>query len=358
MKVVYLSGPCNELILTHNKNDNSTVSKVLRRKDKYLSISVDDTRGINSSPRSKGKFPDVERTLANFIRKHRHEELSDETIKEKAMAFANSVGIPDITRKVINSVWLEDFRRKVLGGNEPSPSPSSASASIAASQDGDRFDGDHEYDELHDGSGSFNVYRTSSIGATSSTASFSSNSESSGRSTRTLSPISMMSSTEDLEPSPCSIASDNDFTDSLESSNKYADEFPMKKRCLIKNESTGQYPLTATSQPSMPSTTANPNGFSSADPNPAPTQEGARIGLELVLQYFTHHTSELTTEDYAVMFKLLAQLKDKAGYHNINNSNAQPNLTGTSAPLSMPPAVSFPTGFSDMVYRKRNIDMI
>lgn len=348
----------------------------MRRKEKYLSISVDEVRGINSSPRSKGKFPDVERTLANFIRKHRHEELSDETIKEKAMAFANSVGIPDITRKVINSVWLEDFRRKVLG-SEPSPSPSSASA--PASHDGDSFDADHELDELNDGGGSLDVYRTSSIGATSSTASFSSNSDSSCRSTRTLSPISMMSSSPDeMELSQCSIASDSDLADnSLEygsnsSSSKYNDEIPMKKRCLIKNEANFAV-NTNTTAPSSPSSSsaaaqaAATSSFSSTDSNPAPTQEGARIGLELVLQYFNHHASELTTEDYTVIFKLLGQLKDKAGYDNTTSAHpnlsasASANLAGMPAapPLSVPAAaVSLPTSFPDLAYKKRTLDMI
>ncbi|EER26262.1 hypothetical protein D8B26_003382 [Coccidioides posadasii str. Silveira] len=91
--------------------ERSTVSKVLRQKEKYLY--PDDGR---RSPikKTKGKFPDIERALSNWARNHvRHGgELSDAMIRERALFFANSVGSPEGHQKLLSSSWLEKFKRK------------------------------------------------------------------------------------------------------------------------------------------------------------------------------------------------------------------------------------------------------
>lgn len=83
---------------------------MLRNKEKYLQ--QDDG---NRSPvrKPKGKFPDIERALANWARNHEKQGLpmSDALIKEKLRAFSLSVGNPDAHIKA-NASWLEKFKQK------------------------------------------------------------------------------------------------------------------------------------------------------------------------------------------------------------------------------------------------------
>lgn len=89
----------------------STVSKVLRQKEKYLA--QDD--GSRSPPRKpKGKFPDIERALLSWIRIQQKKgmTLPDSAIREKARFFATSVGSPESNQKVNSIAWLEKFKAK------------------------------------------------------------------------------------------------------------------------------------------------------------------------------------------------------------------------------------------------------
>lgn len=89
----------------------STVSKVLRQKEKYL-YQEDGSR--SPARKQKGKFPDIERALLNWIR-NQHKRgalLTDADIKKKAQFFATTVGGPDSHHKANSATWLEKFKKK------------------------------------------------------------------------------------------------------------------------------------------------------------------------------------------------------------------------------------------------------
>ncbi|PGH17335.1 hypothetical protein AJ79_01219 [Helicocarpus griseus UAMH5409] len=91
--------------------ERSTVSKVLRQKEKYL---YPDDGSRSPIKKSKGKFPDIERALSNWVKNHQRQgaQLSDAMIKEKALFFANTVGGPENHQKILSSSWLEKFKQK------------------------------------------------------------------------------------------------------------------------------------------------------------------------------------------------------------------------------------------------------
>jgi hypothetical protein len=89
----------------------STVSKVLRQKEKFL---YPDDGSRSPIKRSKGKFPDIERALSNWARNHQKQgfALSDNAIREKARFFATTVGNSESHHKVNSNSWLEKFKQK------------------------------------------------------------------------------------------------------------------------------------------------------------------------------------------------------------------------------------------------------
>ncbi|KAL9118945.1 MAG: hypothetical protein Q9187_004503, partial [Circinaria calcarea] len=91
--------------------ERSTVSKVLRQKDKYLCA---DDGSRSPIKRSKGKFPDIERALSNWARNHQRQglPLSDSIIRDKARFFATTVGSSESHLKVNSNTWLEKFKQK------------------------------------------------------------------------------------------------------------------------------------------------------------------------------------------------------------------------------------------------------
>ncbi|RPB15426.1 CenpB-DNA-bind-domain-containing protein [Morchella conica CCBAS932] len=91
--------------------ERSTVSKVLRQKEKYL---FPDDGSRSPVKRSKGKFPDIERALAVWAKNTRKQgvALTDMMIREKAKFFASSVGISDSQFKANSAGWLEKFKHK------------------------------------------------------------------------------------------------------------------------------------------------------------------------------------------------------------------------------------------------------
>ncbi|EWC44063.1 hypothetical protein DRE_01415 [Drechslerella stenobrocha 248] len=74
--------------------ERSTVSKVLRQREKYL---YPDDGPKQAVKRPKGKCPDFERALANWAKneKKKGRLLTDEMIREKANFFAQSCGVND-----------------------------------------------------------------------------------------------------------------------------------------------------------------------------------------------------------------------------------------------------------------------
>ena len=89
----------------------STVSKVLRQKEKYLNPD-DGTR--SPIKRTKGRVPDIEKALVNWARNYQRlgQSLNDEMIREKALFFASTCGCPEGKEKVLTSSWLEKFKQK------------------------------------------------------------------------------------------------------------------------------------------------------------------------------------------------------------------------------------------------------
>lgn len=89
----------------------STVSKVLRQKEKYL-YPEDGSR--SPIKRSKGKFPDIERALSIWARNYQRQglPLSDDIIRDKARFFVTTVGSAECHTKVNSPIWLEKFKQK------------------------------------------------------------------------------------------------------------------------------------------------------------------------------------------------------------------------------------------------------
>ncbi|KAJ4362022.1 hypothetical protein N0V83_010963 [Neocucurbitaria cava] len=91
--------------------ERSTVSKVLRQKEKYL---YQDDGSRSPIKRSKGKFPDIERALSNWARNHQRQglPLTDAVIRDKARFFAQTVGNSESHLKANSTSWLEKFKQK------------------------------------------------------------------------------------------------------------------------------------------------------------------------------------------------------------------------------------------------------
>ncbi|KAL8714261.1 MAG: hypothetical protein Q9220_001990 [cf. Caloplaca sp. 1 TL-2023] len=102
--------------------ERSTVSKVLRHKEKYLHP---DDGSRSPIKRAKGKFPDIERAVSNWAKNHQRQglPLNNEMIRDKARIFATTVGSSDCISKVNSPIWLEKFKRRhgLLGASLPHP---------------------------------------------------------------------------------------------------------------------------------------------------------------------------------------------------------------------------------------------
>jgi hypothetical protein len=88
----------------------STVSKVLRNKDKYLNS---DERSSSPVKRNKGKGADIEKALTNYLRKAQDSGIAvtGEDLKEKARLFsAMTAGEPLLKHNT--SAWLDKFMLK------------------------------------------------------------------------------------------------------------------------------------------------------------------------------------------------------------------------------------------------------
>ncbi len=91
--------------------ERSTVSKVLRQKEKYL---FPEDRCSSPVKRSKGKFVDIDRALSSWARKSQDQgiPLTDAAIREKARVWAATVGNTESHAKANSSSWLEKFKQK------------------------------------------------------------------------------------------------------------------------------------------------------------------------------------------------------------------------------------------------------
>jgi len=85
----------------------STLSKILRLKNKILSGENGDQSPVK---RTKGKVPDIERTLSNWAKNQLRLglPLDDNLIRDKASFFAHAVGSSECPVKVNSGAWLEE----------------------------------------------------------------------------------------------------------------------------------------------------------------------------------------------------------------------------------------------------------
>lgn len=91
---------------------DSTVSKVLRHKDKYLG---QEDRSSSPIKRTKGKGVDIEKALTNYIRNAKKTGITvtSEELKEKARLFSTTMGsTADAYGKSNSSAWLDKFMLK------------------------------------------------------------------------------------------------------------------------------------------------------------------------------------------------------------------------------------------------------
>lgn len=90
--------------------ERSTVSKVLRQKEKYLNL-----KNGHPSPakKPKGKVPDIEKAVYNWVVKRQQQgaPLTNGSIREKALRFASTCGNIE-KEKVMSPSWIPKFKRK------------------------------------------------------------------------------------------------------------------------------------------------------------------------------------------------------------------------------------------------------
>jgi len=89
---------------------HSTVSKILRQRDKYMHPQPKE-ESASPGKKSKAKLPDFEKTLSNWVRNQQKKGLpiTDEDLRKQAQVFSFSRS----DQAVVSSIaWLEKFKRK------------------------------------------------------------------------------------------------------------------------------------------------------------------------------------------------------------------------------------------------------
>jgi hypothetical protein len=356
-----------------NLTSNSTVSKVLRQKEKYLNPE-DGSRSPIKRP--KGRVPDIEKALSNWARNYQRQgyPLSDEMIKEKALFFATTCGCPEGKEKVCTAAWLEKFKHKNnllgakvrrgsteirSGSNSPTqlntdfgsalqsptgPSPTSpidgfGSPLSPTSQEGIKRDM-AELPDLtggyqHGYSKSTTSLDTSSAGMVSPTSTLVSDSPFTPTSQSRLPaansnnrprsqtfpsvPIdpTLLSADEVTGPHPQKRELQESLSVSILQSPLEMDDpkpatCPVHQTNVIKRNRSNPEITTKSMPPPSKSTTISP--ISSPG---SPTQDEARRALELVINYFDHQPSGLAAQEYMTIGKLMERLelaKSQAGF--------------------------------------------
>ncbi|KAH7162434.1 hypothetical protein B0J13DRAFT_615075 [Dactylonectria estremocensis] len=92
--------------------ERSTVSKVLRQRDQYLKRDQEPDHA--ALKRAKGKHPDFDRTLSNYVRRQQQRgfDVADEEIMEQARLFAHASGNQESLLGNLTSSWLQKFKQK------------------------------------------------------------------------------------------------------------------------------------------------------------------------------------------------------------------------------------------------------
>ena len=89
----------------------STVSKVLRHREKYLKMDPEERSSSPIKRTAKGKGSDVEKTLSNWVLKQKKAGLTvtRDEIKEKIRLFASTTPGGDSVLKIYNEAWIDRF---------------------------------------------------------------------------------------------------------------------------------------------------------------------------------------------------------------------------------------------------------
>lgn len=101
---------CCAISIKAEANLDSTVSKILRQKEKYMNLPpLEDV--VSPGRKSKAKLPDFEKTLANWLRNQQKkgQPVSDDDLKKQARVFSFSRSDQAI---VSSTSWLEKFKQK------------------------------------------------------------------------------------------------------------------------------------------------------------------------------------------------------------------------------------------------------
>lgn len=101
---------------------DSTVSKILRQKDKYMKP-IPKEEVTSPGKKSKVKLPDVEKTLVNWVRNQQKKKvpITDDELRKQAHMF--SAGRND-QQFLASPTWLEQFKQKHMDENQNSTHPS------------------------------------------------------------------------------------------------------------------------------------------------------------------------------------------------------------------------------------------
>ncbi len=88
----------------------STVSKILRRREKYMNPQPEDERA-SQVKKSKAELRDFERTLTIWVKDQKRKGISitDEDLRKQASCFSFS---PSNHEEVSSASWLDEFKRK------------------------------------------------------------------------------------------------------------------------------------------------------------------------------------------------------------------------------------------------------
>lgn len=337
----------------------------MRQKDKYLNP---DDGSRSPIKRAKGKVPDIEKALSNWLRNYQSQghPINDEMIREKALFFASNCGCPDGKQKVTTAAWLEKFKQRNgllgakarkgsldarrSGSNSPThiitnsangstvQSPSRRSSTSPRNGLGSpisptQSDGGSKRDIPELAGGYQLIHAKSSVsldngstGMVSPTSTLVSESPFTPTSqTRVLSSGSNSSrprsQTFPLVPvDPTLITADDSMEHQSDSHNMAILESPLEfgdeeSSVVIKGNDPRKHIKRNRSNPEIKSKTMQPppsvskSNVGSPDLTPgSPTQDEARRALELVIKYFELQPTSLAAQEYMTMGKLMERL--------------------------------------------------
>jgi hypothetical protein len=348
--------------------ERSTVSKVLRQKEKYLNP---DDGSRSPIKRAKGRVPDIEKALVNWARNYqrRGQPLNDEIIREKALFFASTCGCPEGKEKVLTSVWLEKFKQKNgllgakvrkgsfgirSGSNSPtrintdsassaSHSPCSPPNGLASPLSPDQNNIKQEADILpeltggyqHGHSKSTTSLDTSSTTMTSPTSTMVSDSPFTPTSQARLPsghnmsrprsqtfplgiPVdpSLLIADESMSAQCTKTEGDSHLGVTILESPLEMDDHQARTikgaqppTTIKRNRSNPEIKTTSMQPPPSASKSTTTSPISAGGAPKSPTQDEARSALELVMNYFQHQPAGLAAQEFMTIGKLMERLE-------------------------------------------------